>query len=353
MPKAVPFSDEEKRFVLLNYDRLSIREIASEMNRTASGVKRFALDLGLRRGSRFEWTTERTELLKKRYSDTKSEVLAEEMGCALHVVYGKANRLNLKKSEEFLNSPDSGRLTIESSAELNSRCKSGNPPRSIRKRIGSFGRSSETQFKKGSAPHNKQPVGTILRVKLSPYLRIKIADPDRWEFLHRYNWEQTHGAMPDGFVVWFKDQNRENCAVENLECLSRQELRQRITINYDRRKPGEPARNSNRRRRRRKPAEPLNEFYPYKVQANENGLDLINRINRIVPKGLTDSLRADVCQELALRVCTGEIEESRLAEILPEVIKMQKKFLLSFYTVALDGIEDWQRDRLESRFIQN
>lgn len=352
MSKAVPFSEQEKQFVISNYHRMSIKEMASEMNRSEGGVKTLSLTLGLRRGNRFVWTAEKTEILKQRYADTKSELIAEEFGCALHVVYGKARKLKLKKSEQFLNSSDSGRLTKEHSKGLNTRFKKGKKSWNKGKKIGTFGRSSETQFKKGSQPHNKQRVGTILPVSLTPYLKIKIAEPDRWKFLHRYNWEKTYGTIPDGFVVWFKDKNPKNCAVENLECITRQELRRRIPIsNFHRNSSGVKPRKS-RGAKPKKSLESINEFYPYKVQPHENGADLINRIARIVPKHLADSLRADVCQELALRVCAGEIEESRLTEILPEVIKMQKKFLPSFFTVPLDGIEDWQRDRLEGRFIK-
>ena len=350
MSKAIPFSDPEKQFVVANYHRMSIKEMASKMERSEGGVKKLSLDLGLRRGNRFVWTAERTEILKRRYADTKAEVIAKEIGCDLVVVYRKARQLNLKKSEQFLNSPASGRLTSGHVSGMNSRFKKGMPTWNKGKKIGSFGRASETQFKKGHQPHNKQSVGTILRVSQTPYFKIKIAEPDRWEFLHRHNWEKTHGAIPEGFVVWFRDANPENCAVENLECISRQELRGRITIDYDRRKPAAPRRST--KRAIRKSVEPLNEYYPFKVRTHENGADLLDRILKIVPKYLTDSLRADVCQELALRVCAGEIEEIRLPEIVPAVIKMQKKFLPSFFTVPLDGLENWQRDKLEDRFIK-
>lgn len=50
---------------------------------------------------------------------------------------------------------------------------------------------------------------------------------------HRYLWEQENGAIPKGYNIFFKDGNRRNCMIENLECISNAELARRNTIhNY-------------------------------------------------------------------------------------------------------------------------
>lgn len=36
-------------------------------------------------------------------------------------------------------------------------------------------------------------------------------------YLHRLIWEHTHGPVPDGFQLHFKDNDKEHCAIENLE----------------------------------------------------------------------------------------------------------------------------------------
>jgi hypothetical protein len=46
--------------------------------------------------------------------------------------------------------------------------------------------------------------------------------------LHRVVWEEHHGPVPEGLVLWFKDQDRENCAISNLECITRREVRRRM-----------------------------------------------------------------------------------------------------------------------------
>lgn len=78
-------------------------------------------------------------------------------------------------------------------------------------------RSRSTQFKSGHMPHNHVPVGTI--TVRERWLWLKISDNRNrhdWVALHRYIWEQTHGPIPEGMVVSFKDNNNFNCDPDNL-----------------------------------------------------------------------------------------------------------------------------------------
>jgi hypothetical protein len=91
------------------------------------------------------------------------------------------------------------------------------------------GRSAETRFSNGRMPHNHVPVGTVV-MSTDGYLKIKVEEPKRWKFVHRMNWEHAHGPIPKGMALVFKDGNHENCAVENLELITRQELMSRNTV---------------------------------------------------------------------------------------------------------------------------
>ena len=84
-------------------------------------------------------------------------------------------------------------------------------------------RTKATRFKTGHRPHNAVPVGTVARTTNDGYLVRKVAEPDRWEFVHRAVWEKANGPVPDGMVVSFKDGNRENCDISNLMLVSRAE----------------------------------------------------------------------------------------------------------------------------------
>ena len=75
---------------------------------------------------------------------------------------------------------------------------------------------NKTSFKKGGVPYNVRPVGSE-RITKDGYRSIKIAEPNSWELVQRHNWAQVHGTknMPDN--LRFKDGNRLNCDIDNLE----------------------------------------------------------------------------------------------------------------------------------------
>lgn len=96
------------------------------------------------------------------------------------------------------------------------------------------GRSSLHRFKPGSVPKNRRPVGST-RINVDGYVEIKIAEGKlQWHELHRENWKKHHGEYPQrGTVLAFKDGNKQNCDIDNLELLTRKQLMARNTIqNY-------------------------------------------------------------------------------------------------------------------------
>ena len=83
--------------------------------------------------------------------------------------------------------------------------------------------SEKTRFRKGHLPVQTVAVGTE-RISRDGYLEVKVAMPNLWKYKHRIVWEQTHGEIPKGYVVVFKDQNRRNFSPDNLMCVSRRQL---------------------------------------------------------------------------------------------------------------------------------
>jgi hypothetical protein len=95
-------------------------------------------------------------------------------------------------------------------------------------------------FQKGHIPKNHFPVGTIhLRShsdRNEKYFFIKIAEPRKWEPLHRYLWKEKFGEIPPGKLIVFKDRNIHNWQIENLEMIDRKENLRR---NVNRKKASE------------------------------------------------------------------------------------------------------------------
>lgn len=86
---------------------------------------------------------------------------------------------------------------------------------------------NKTSFSSGNKPMNAKRVGSVVTRKDkngSLYMRIKIAEPNKWQMLHVYIYENKHGKIPKGYCVIFKDKNTLNLRLDNLMVVSRDEL---------------------------------------------------------------------------------------------------------------------------------
>lgn len=84
------------------------------------------------------------------------------------------------------------------------------------------GQCNAGTFKKGHMPHNHLSVGERI-IDGEGFHKIKIAEPNVWEFVHRKMWEDVFGPIPKGHVIRFRDGNRDNLSMDNLIMLSKAE----------------------------------------------------------------------------------------------------------------------------------
>ena len=89
--------------------------------------------------------------------------------------------------------------------------------------------ANRTSFKKGNKPKNWKPIGSE-RINAEGYTLIKISNEGgmwkRWALKHRIVWEQHHKKkIPKGSVIIFADDDRSNLNVDNLICITRNELK--------------------------------------------------------------------------------------------------------------------------------
>jgi hypothetical protein len=192
------------------------------------------------------WTDEEILIVRALYPGTKTARIAQQLSRPTSAVYQAAVKLGLHKSEEYLASPEACRLRRGEHPGLATQFKKGQVPvnKGMRRPGWAPGRMRETQFKpgrrQGAAAGNWRPLGTIA-VDAEGYRRIKVREGKKgeaygfgntkiWPLLQRHNWEQAFGPIPDGHTVVFKDGDRSNCDVGNLEMISRAELMKRNTI---------------------------------------------------------------------------------------------------------------------------
>jgi hypothetical protein len=187
------------------------------------------------------WDPKEIELVRELYADMKTEKLAVLMGRTVCGVYQTAAKLGIRKSAAYLASPEACRLRRDDSpASIATRFVKGQVPanKGLRRPGWAPGRMASTQFKKGgrtgAAARNWCPVGSI-RTDPEGFLRIKVREWTEgeacgfgntkiWPLLNRHVWEQHKGPIPPSHAVVFKDRNRANVDIDNLECISRADL---------------------------------------------------------------------------------------------------------------------------------
>ena len=189
------------------------------------------------------WTPEDLDLLRTLYPVRSTREVAALLGRPVYSIYNAVYKLGLKKTAEFLDSAESGRLHKGQTrpGSIATQFQKGQIPanKGLRRPGYAPGRMKETQFRKGertgTAARNWKPIGTVLPDS-EGYLRIKVRDAIYgkeptgfgnvrvWPLLGRHVWEQHHGPIPPSHAIAFKDRDRSNCAIENLECISRAEL---------------------------------------------------------------------------------------------------------------------------------
>ncbi len=178
-------------------------------------------------------TSEQVKEIVKLYPNTKSSVTADMYGVSVNHIYKTAQRYGVKKSEEFMNSDNSGRIKKGQRLSINTEFKKGVPFRHKGKKKAEYTKKPITEcstwWKKGNKPYNTAKDGEVRWREGVGFYFIRLAE-NEWEFYHRYLWKEAHGEIPENYNIVFKDGNRKNCKLENLECLSNAELGERNRI---------------------------------------------------------------------------------------------------------------------------
>jgi hypothetical protein len=183
------------------------------------------------------WTNPERAMLAAQYPHMKTEVIARMLDRTTTTVYQQAQRMGLRKSEEFFATPASGRTNGRQGA--GTRFVKGQVSWNKGRSYMPSGRVSEGWFPKGHMPHNWKPVGST-RINSEGYLDIKIDNTKKgataWMAVHRLNWIAAHGPLPNGYFLRFKDGNPRNPLVENLELVTRAD---HLRLNWHDRVPKE------------------------------------------------------------------------------------------------------------------
>lgn len=185
------------------------------------------------------WAQDEVDLVREKYADRPTREIAAALWRCVGQVYQKAGALGLRKSAAFFASPESGilRRGEQRPEAIPHQFPKGHVPanKGLRRPGWAPGRMRETQFRRGqrsgAAARNWRAVGTVL-ADPEGYLRIKVREAEHgkestgfgnvkvWPLYSRYLWEQANGPIPAKHIVAFRDGDRQNCVLDNLQLMS-------------------------------------------------------------------------------------------------------------------------------------
>ncbi len=165
------------------------------------------------------WTADEEARLRSLYPDTPNRVIADRLGRTEPAILNRAIKLGLRKAADYCNP---------------SQLQAGNTPwNKGLKGWQAGGRSAETRFRQGNKPHTWHPIGHE-RITRDGYLERKTADSGitRHDYrpVHHLLWIEAHGPIPAGHAVGFRDGDKTNIKIDNLELIHRAELMQRNSV---------------------------------------------------------------------------------------------------------------------------
>ena len=216
MREPVKWTKENLDYLKKNYPRgVSSKKMAAHLGCSEDTVRNKAARIGLHR-PKF-WTKERDEVMRELYSHTLNVDLAKKLGTTESAVSARGFVLGLKKTKEF----------IQSHARAGQFPK-GNIPMNKGRKMREWASEEAIQkmrtgwYKKGNIPLNHKEIGHE-RVTRDGFIIVKVAEPDVFVHKHRVIWEQHNGKIPEGMIVTFKDGNKRNFDISNLQLMTRSE----------------------------------------------------------------------------------------------------------------------------------
>ena len=162
------------------------------------------------------WPQEALDKLQELFPIMEAKDVALHLGISLGRVNRKAYAIGLRKSADY--QAEKMKVLLESGAA--SRYSKGNTPHNKGEKMpeSTYQKVKRTFFKKGQKSHNEKPVG-FERFGKDDYIEVKT--PKGYKMKHRHIWEQHFGQIPPSHIIAFKDGNKYNFQIENLQLMSR------------------------------------------------------------------------------------------------------------------------------------
>ena len=161
------------------------------------------------------YSAEEDAIIRELWARTRAADIGKMIGRTDRSVIGRAFTLGLRKDPEFMRECSKA-----------GQFKQGHTPMNKGRKWDEYmsaeaqERALQTAFKSGHTPKNHVEVGTEVKTT-DGYWKVKIAEPNVWDFKHFMVWREHHGEIPKGSVVYFVDGDKDNVTIDNLALTDR------------------------------------------------------------------------------------------------------------------------------------
>lgn len=186
------------------------------------------------------WTRAEEAALRARFPRESTATVARALRRTSPAVSQRARLLGLHKSAAYLASPAACRLRRGDQVGARTRFHKGHIPanKGLRRPGWAPGRMRETQFKRGErsglAAHHWMPVGSTRLV--DGYVYRKVSDTPNvpwtvnWTLEHHLVWRAAYGPIPRRHAIVFRNGDKTDVRLENLELVTRRGLMARNSV---------------------------------------------------------------------------------------------------------------------------
>ena len=214
------WTEELREYLKANFATVSTAKISEKFGVPESSVRTLAYRMGLKKSRK--WTKDMDARLVEMYADTDNRIIAETLGSTPQGVASRAAKLGVHKSKEFM------LMCAHKSC-----FKKGHIPANKGLKQTEFmsaeaiERTKVGRFKKGDMPSNLKNEGYE---RVNSYGYVEVKQETGFAFKHILLWEKEYGPVPEGHMVTFKDRDKSNITLENLELITKEENMRRNSI---------------------------------------------------------------------------------------------------------------------------
>jgi AcrR family transcriptional regulator len=226
---------EDEALLRAEYGRTPTRDLAARIGVTPGAINQRAKKLKLDAG-RAVWTPDRIAQLRGLYATRSAQECADLMGLTYKQIVQGVTRARLRKSREWI----AERMREAHQQGIGGGQRTRFAPGHATWNAGLHGLDiggKQTRFqpgqRNGRAAQLWRPIGSE-SIDAYGYPIRKVADtghkPSDWRWIHHLVWEAAGRDIPPGHALVFRDGDKRNAAIDNLELITRAELMARNSV---------------------------------------------------------------------------------------------------------------------------